>query len=295
MMNRRRFLAISAAALATPAQARPIHWQGYALGAEVRLTLEGDPDLAQNAIVHVRSILERCETLFSLYRPDSTLAQLNRTGFLSDPDPDFHALLVVSDTAYKLTGGFFDPTVQPLWTARTSQEIKVAQRLVGWDRVRITRYRIQLDQGQSLTLNGIAQGYATDLVARALRQAGWTKVLVNVGEFHAGGRTWTLGVSDPMHGLVETIQLQDRAVATSSPTVSQSRSGGPHILDPNGARAPQWSTVSVQSSNATIADALSTAFCYANKAEIRTVLSRTDDETTALCVNRNGTVNTLTG
>nr|WP_253286117.1 FAD:protein FMN transferase [Ruegeria sp. HKCCD6157] len=72
-------------------------------------------------------------------------------------------------------------------------------------------------QGLALTQNGIAQGFAADLVVRALRKAGWESVLVNIGEYYASGRQFLLGETDPVHGLVEVTHLKDSAIATSSP------------------------------------------------------------------------------
>ncbi|AXT28997.1 FAD:protein FMN transferase (plasmid) [Ruegeria sp. AD91A] len=295
MINRRRFLAISAAALASPSHALPTRWRGYAMGADIGLTLDADPVEAKHAIASLRSILEKCETLFSLYRPDSALSELNRTGHLKSPDPAFVSLLQACNAAYDLTNGRFDPTVQPLWQATSVKEVQNARALIGWDRVRLSKNRVQLGQGQALTLNGIAQGFATDLVVHALRKAGWEKVLVNIGEYFASGRQWLLGVSDPVHGLVEVTHLKDRAIATSSPGVMLLRSGGAHIIDPMGEYAPLWSTVSIQAPDAAAADALSTAFCYASESEIAATLARAAGDYIAICVRPSGKVVTLQG
>lgn len=138
--------------------------------------------------------------------------------------------------------------------------------------------------------NRTAQGFATDLVVRALRKAGWEKVLVNIGEYYASGRQWLLGVSDPVHGLDEATHLKDRAIATSSPGVMRLRSGGAHIIDPMGENAPLWSTVSVQALDAATAGALSTAFCHASETEIAAALARAAGDCIAICVRPNGKV-----
>jgi thiamine biosynthesis lipoprotein len=41
--------------------------------------------------------------------------------------------------------------------------------------------------GQALTFNGIAQGFATDLVVGELQAAGAEKVLANIGEYAGFG------------------------------------------------------------------------------------------------------------
>ncbi|WP_170773587.1 FAD:protein FMN transferase [Ruegeria lacuscaerulensis] len=294
MINRRRFLAISAAALATPAAARSIHWQGYAMGAEVSLTLDATPEDAQIAISRVERLLKRCEEMFSLYDPNSVLSELNKTGLLRNPPREMLDLLRICGQAHRVTKGLFDPTVQPLWAAlRQGGDVNDARSLIGWERVSITAERIRLDNGQALTLNGIAQGYATDLVAHALKQAGWSSVLVNIGEFYAGGRPWTMGIADPLHGLVETVALKNRAVATSSPGAMYLEGTQSHILNPDGQDPALWSTVSVTANTTTWADALSTAFCHANAAEISRTLTRSPDNPTAICVQTDGTIQSV--
>ncbi|CAD0187006.1 Thiamine biosynthesis lipoprotein ApbE precursor [Ruegeria sp. THAF57] len=294
-MKRRRFLAISAAAIAAPAGAQTTTWRGYALGAEVSLTFAADPATAAAAIEKVTALLQDCEDQFSLYRPSSALSQLNSQGSLRNPSPQFFQLLLACQEAHTLTGGQFDPTVQPLWEALAKgRDLDAAKGLIGWDRVKISPDRIILGRGQKLTLNGIAQGYATDMVASALKQSGWTKVLVNVGEFHAGGKVWTLGISDPRHGIVQTVQLKDRAIATSSPQAMRLSAEHTHILDPRNHGAPVWSTVSVEASNATTADALSTAFCYLSVDGIERTLAKTNGNPSAYCLSSGGRVRHLT-
>ena len=117
--------------------------------------------------------------------------------------------------------------------------------------------------------------------------------MVNIGEFYAAGRNWTLGVSDPKHGIVQTLRLRDQAIATSSPGALRLADDQFHILNPTSAGSPQWSTVSVQAADATSADALSTALCHANASEVQSIIGRTTDNISAICVHQNGSVRTL--
>ena len=296
MMTRRRFLTISAAACATPVTAAPQRWRGYAMGAEIGLTLDAPAAVARPAIRQVRALLSGCERLFSLYDPESSLSRLNRDGLLPQPVPEFHSLLRRCDAFHHLTRGQFDPTVQPLWSALSTGGDAVAARAkIGWDRVSVSPQEITLGAGQQLTLNGIAQGFATDLVAQALRSAGLTRVLVNIGEFHAGGRPWHLGISDPVHGLVATRRLTDRAIATSSPGAQPLGQEATHILNPKGAQAPRWSSVSVEAADATSADALSTAFCHMPKPAIARALQAAVGTPSALCVGHDGVIHDIPG
>ena len=75
----------------------------------------------------------------------------------------------------------------------------------------------------AITLNGIAQGYATDRVVDTLRTPGLSTTLVNMGEIRAigarpDGTPWRVGLADPDEpgAVTETVDLVDRAVATTA-------------------------------------------------------------------------------
>lgn len=254
-VSRRRFLAIAASFAAAPALAQPHRWSGRAFGAEVSITLNGPRDVAGTALIEARALIAEIEGLFSLYDPNSDLVHLNTAGTLKVP-ARFVQLMQIADMAHTLTDGLFDPTVQPLWHAlSTGQDTHDARTLIGWDRVAVRGRRVTLGRGQALTFNGIAQGYATDVVSDMLRARGFDNTLVNIGEYRGTGGSWRLGVADPTHGLLATRTLTTGAIATSSPLATPLGPDG-HIVHP--AQAPQWSTVSVEADSAAIADALST-------------------------------------
>ncbi|MDX8348923.1 FAD:protein FMN transferase [Cognatiyoonia sp. IB215446] len=268
-MNRRRFLSISAAMLATPAWAGVHSWQGRALGADVSLKIRGARGASVAVLAQMRALLSEVEQLFSLYDPSSAVVRLNNEGVLDNPPERFTALLADADRAHDLTDGLFDPSVQPLWRALAGDgDVAPARSLVGWNRVQWDASRIQLGAGQALTFNGIAQGFATDLVTEHLSASGLTDVLVNIGEYRAIGGTWRLGISDPQHGQLGMRTLRRGAIATSSPSAMALGDEG-HILHPKA--HPHWSTVSVEADNATLADCLSTALCLAPRQMIEQV------------------------
>ena len=211
--------------------------------------------------------LREIESLFSLYDPNSTLRQLNAEGRLTHPPRPFVDLMRIADQAHRETGGIFDPTVQVLWEAED------AQHLVDWSRVVIAGDGIKLGLGQKLTLNGIAQGFATDLIVQDLAAAGFAEnALVNIGEFRAHGGPFRLGISDPTHGIVGTKTLRNRAIATSSPA-STVIGGRSHLMAPDG-RPPLWSSVTVEAATAALADALSTAAVFMERDALRAMAAR---------------------
>ena len=267
-MKRRRFLSLAAAFVCSPALAQADTWSGQALGAEVSVTLHGPRDMTQRALADVPRLLVNFEEAFSLFRPTSQLSQLNKMGQLRGPNALMRTLMSHADNAYRVTGGLFDPTIQPLWTALAQAgDIGHARKALGWDRIRYSDQMIELQTGQALTFNGIAQGFATDVMRLLLRKYGAETALVNIGEQAALGGSFTLGIEDPVYGHIGTRKLRDMAIATSSPSALWI-GDHPHILGPRGEK-PLWSTVSVEAKSATMADAMSTAAVFMEREALK--------------------------
>ena len=264
-LSRRRFLCLSAAALALPAEAAPFRWRGHALGADISLTLRAPEPLAQRALEQTKYRLGEIETLFSLYDPTSLVSVLNREGQLQDPPALFRALIQQCTDMHHATHGVFDPTVQSLWRARAQGLPDPAPNVVDWGQVD-KGPTLRLGSDQEVTFNGIAQGFATDLVRADFQALGLTNALVNIGEFAALGGPFKLGLADPEHGLFATRPISDAAIATSS-AGAMTIGGQSHIALPG--RAPHWSSVTVTAKSAAIADAASTAFTLMTRREIR--------------------------
>ena len=274
-MNRRRFLCLSAAALAPlPGHAGTVAaWEGTGLGTSLSLRLVGaDPHHARQTFARVGAEIARIESLASLHR-DSALTRLNRDGHLAWPAPDLLDILTLAGQVHAATGGAFDPTVLPLWLALANgTDPETARMRIGWDRIRLTPEEIRLDPGQALTLNGIAQGWAADRIAALLRAQGFTEALVDMGELAAlGDGGWPVAIVGPDDAPLAETRLANRALATSSPRGTLVN-GQPHILGPQG-QPPLWQTVSVSAPRAAIADALSTAFCLMDRPAMESALA----------------------
>ena len=288
-MRRRRFLSVAAGFAALPAlAAAPLRWRGIALGAQASLEIGGPEGPARAALSDALAAIRRAEALWSLHAP-SELVRLNRDGALAEPSPETAALLALCDRLHRATGGLFDPTVQPLWRALAEgRDSGPARAAVGWERVSLGD-GVRLGQGQALTLNGIAQGAATDMVVAALRRHGLTDALVSVGEEASLGAR-RLGIVDPSHGLVGALTVRDGAAATSSPMATPLGQGG-HVLHPAGG-APVWSTVTVEAGTAALADGLSTALCLAGEAQAARI-ARTIGARRVVAVDAEGNVRSL--
>ncbi len=294
-LTRRRFIAVSAAASAMPGAAlasQTTRWSGVALGASASLTIAGLPRAdAEPLIAAARAEIERLESIFSLYRADSALVQLNRTGRLDVPPLDMIRLLSTVDMIHEMTGGAFDPTVQPLWRAIADargqmdpKDERAARALIGWQHVSVTSDGVFYAwPGMAMTLNGIAQGYVTDRVADLLRAAGLTNVLVSVGEIAAfgereAGRPWRVGLAERGNDAAEEVlNVRDMAVATTAPngTLIDAGSAIGHILDPRGGVVTRpWRRLTVVHASAAIADGLSTGLALCDRAQIMECVDR---------------------
>ncbi len=306
---RRRFLGISAAAAGlailplrgwAKAQAQVVEWAGVALGARTSIRIHHhDPAVAADALRLVQQDLRRLEAVFSLYREDSALAQLNRQGSLVAPAPELVELLATCRQYAALTDGAFDPTIQPLWQLYSrhfaqadatpegpdSASIAAALQRVGLEHVLVDRDRIAFRRrGMAMSLNGIAQGYITDRAIERLRAHGIEHTLVDMGESralgrHPDGRPWQAMIADPLQpdsdGLI--VPLVDAALATSGGYGFRFDPAGRfhHIFDPRSGGSPQrYRSVSVILPTATAADALSTGFSLMSPDAIRSVLRR---------------------
>ncbi|MEQ1719270.1 MAG: FAD:protein FMN transferase [Hyphomicrobium sp.] len=289
-MNRRRFLAISAAAAVVPGAARAspaetLRWHGVALGAEASLTLHHtDKALGLAALDACLAEIARLEAIFSLFRPDSALQRLNTAGRIDDAPADLRILVSQALQMAERSAGAFDPTIQPLWSlyARhfatpgasqdgpNARDVEAAHSLTGWRKVVVDGASIRFAQpGMAMTLNGIAQGYITDRAGDVLRARGFENVLIDLGETLAlgpkwDGSCWTVAIANPVqpHQHATTFPLTRGAVATSGGYGLAFNDAGrfTHILDPkSGAPALRWRSVTVMAQNAALADALSTA------------------------------------
>src|SRR5882757_4014426 len=223
--TRRRVLRIAAAfaglplmiagVRATAPKGQLFSWRGEVLDAVSELTLwHTDPAFAQAMILKVRREIVRFERIFSLYRQNSEISRLNETGRLPKPSPELRQLIEESQRLGELSGGAFDISVQPLWRLYQAHfwshtEIQpdilarahdVARGFVDFRQIESGAASIGFARaGMAITLNSVAQGYITDVIADLLRNEGFESAVVDLGEFrtlggHPDGRPWRLGI-----------------------------------------------------------------------------------------------------
>ncbi|MFC3691666.1 FAD:protein FMN transferase [Chenggangzhangella methanolivorans] len=268
---------------------------GVAFGTTVALTFAGPDAQALEASIHDGfSEIRALERAASLMRPDSELSRLNRAGALDRPDPRLVALASYALALAERSGGAFDPTVQPLWTlwerttrdGRRPDEAERAEAVarVGWRDVEVSGERIAFRRpGVEMTLNGILQGYAADLVIAAARRHGVADAFVDTGEFgafgrHPDGRPWRLGGRTAKEGGetdVLSSDFQGFAATSAGAGTPFSKDGADnHIFDPATGLSPQLlSRVAVFAPSGIEADGLSTAIYVMGKARGEALLA----------------------
>jgi FAD:protein FMN transferase len=288
-----------AAVRATAPKGQFHNWNGEVLGALAELTLwHPDAALAQRTIQRVRHEIVRFERIFSLYRPDSEISRLNETGRLSKPSSELRALVEESQRLGVLSGGAFDISVQPLWRLYeahfwshadvqpdlAARARDVARALVDFRQIDCGADAISFARaGMAITLNSVAQGYITDVIADMLRHEGFESAVVDLGEYrtlgrHPDGRAWRLGIRNgTAAGSVDrVVELEDMALAVSGGYGTTFEASGRfhHIFDPHtGASANSLVDVAVIGPRATVANGLSTAICAAGEGQASTLLA----------------------
>jgi thiamine biosynthesis lipoprotein len=177
-------------------------------------------------------------------------------------------------------------TVQPLWQLYTQAqqqqrlpspaEVAAARSHTGWQALQVQPDLIRFTRpGMAITLNGIAQGFAADVVKAHWQAMGIAHGLINTGEWSAlgqaqGGQAWRLGIADPRgeDKIVQNLALSGQCVASSADnqTFFTPDFKHHHIFDPHTGRSPtDVASVTVRAGSAALADALTKVLFVAGK------------------------------
>jgi len=238
---------------------------------------------APEAQTMVTAVYDSVTAVFSTWHPDTELSRLNRAPADSavNLSPWLFQCLDQAERIRILSEGAFDPTAEPLmrlwgFYQREGQlpsdtEIDSARALMGDWAFTGDSEATKRKADTRFDLGGIAKGYAVDLAAASLRNAGVTDGLVDLGGnlFCLGGaperEDWRVGIRDPLDRTTyfASVTVSGQAVATSGSyerfvTIDGERYG--HIMNPaTGRPAKGVLGVTVFAETAALADALSTA------------------------------------
>jgi FAD:protein FMN transferase len=268
---------------------------GLAFGTTVSIAaIHRDPSGAAEALGEALDEVRRIDSLMTVFRPESQVGRLNAHGVVDDPDPDLVRVLEFSQRLSALSDGALDVTVQPLWRLfvecrrrgrlPSADEVAAARSLVDWTALEVSSRRIALGRpGMSVTLNGVAQGYAADLALRRLRERGIQDALIDAGEYGAEGerqprRPWTVGIQHPRapDAVVAAVAMDGRFLATSGDyaTTFSDDFVHHHIFDPRTGQSPRGlSSVAVAAATGMEADALTKPMMVLEPSKARALLS----------------------
>jgi thiamine biosynthesis lipoprotein len=234
--------------------------------------------------------------------PDSEISQINAAAG-KKPVPvseeTFEVIARAQDIAVR-TRGVFDITVgafQGLWkfdqdmdgTLPSPAEVKRRLALVGYRRVVLDQAKRTVylrKKGVSITLGGIAKGYAVDRCAALLRQQGFANFMVQAGgDMYVAGKKgkdpWIVGIRDPRSPEGRYFALapvEDHSFSTSGDYERGFVKDGVryhHILDPRtGQPARASRSVTIRAKDAFTADAWSKVMFILGPKEAFKVIQR---------------------
>jgi FAD:protein FMN transferase len=274
------------AAPATNGKPTKIQYSDHAMGTNVTVWLwTADERGASQAADAVFTEMKRLDKEMTTWDPASEVSQIN-TAAGTKP-------VKVSDETYKVieravdvskrSKGLFDITVgafKGLWkfdqdmdgTLPDPAEVKKRLALVNWKDIVLDprQHSVFLRRkGMSITLGGIAKGYAVDKCVEILRQRGFTDFMMQAGgDMYIAGKKgkdpWWVGIRDP-RGAANTsfaiAPIEDHSFSTSGDYERGFVKDGVryhHILDTrNGQPAQASRSVTIRAKDAFTADAWS--------------------------------------
>lgn len=251
----------------------------------------GQHQHATQYAVQALDLVDRLEDQLSIYREHSEVSQMNRAAAAGEVrlQKNLFDLFTRAVHIHRVTAGAFDITSGPLtqlWNdARrhgripTDEEVHAVLRRIGSQHIHLTAESQSihfLRSGMHINLGGIGKGYALEEASLLLQRHGIDNFLIHGGRSSVTARGsrqsatqstgWTVGLKHPLRPNVRLaeIQLHNRAMGTSGSASHAFRYQGRrigHILDPrSGFPAAGVLSATVLASDATTADALSTAF-----------------------------------
>ena len=205
------------------------------LGTFVTITvIHPRPDEAADALSASFKEIQRIHNLMSANQQESEVGILNKMGCHKGVSPDTACVVQRANDFSERSEGAFDITVLPLvelWKENALQgkvpseeAINRTLELVDYKKVVMENNSIEfLKTGMSITLAGIAKGYAVDRAILTLKERKIRHALVNAGgDIRAlGGKTetlpWKAAIRDPRgnNRIVAMVDLFDQAIATS--------------------------------------------------------------------------------
>lgn len=222
------------------ASRKPIHFSQNVMTIDYHISI-GDP-ISSSTHLQIQKVIDatfqEINAVYNKWNPSSELSQLNSLPAHTPQQlsPQLYQFFQRVDALVKLSGGRFDPTIEPiqqLWKAKlekgilpTQFEIEALRPYIGWQTLQMANGIFYKEYAQTqLDLGGVAKGYCVDLLLERLRSMGLNHLYIEWGGeirtlgFHPSQRPWRVFISrlsnsNPSQAIAK-IDLIDRALATS--------------------------------------------------------------------------------
>jgi FAD:protein FMN transferase len=270
---------------AAPAGDQKFERHGTAMGTTISLYFWSDDEVkVAKAAEAVFKEMKRIDGVMTTWTPNSEVSQINASAGVKPvvvSEETFAVIERAQDVA-KRTRGIFDITVgafKGLWkfdqdmdgTLPDQAEVKKRLALIGYRDVVLDKAKRTVflkRKGMSITLGGIAKGYAVDKCVKLLHDLGFTSFMVQAGgdmyiAGNKGGKPWVVGIRDPRSAssTIASMAIEDHSFSTSGDYERGFVKDGVryhHILDPRTGQPARLSrSVTVKAKDAFTADAWS--------------------------------------
>lgn len=225
-------------ALSRGRSTQPRQMSGAAWGTTYHINYAADSDLSDRVLEQIQQV----DAELSPFNPSSNLSKINNGEDVAASEM-LRQVFALSQRVCSISGGAFDPTLAPLinlWgfgykrgasDVPSQQAIDSALQSVGIMQCSISPAgRIVKKSPQTeFNFSAVAKGYGVDRIASALRQAGCTDYMVEVGGeialsgHNPRGEKWRIQIDAPVfdgpdnstHQPMGVVQITDCALATS--------------------------------------------------------------------------------
>jgi len=204
------------------------------MGTIVTIEIVSTKTNAETTINSAFNEIDRIEKLMTTFDSNSEIGILNAEGQVDNVSYDL--IYVIEQSIYygNISDGAFDVTIKPildLWKTKiiageypTEQEINETLTLVNYTNISVENKTIYFNaEGMSITVDGIAKGYAVDQAVKVLKNSGYVSGFVNAGGdgmyfgTRPDGSYWKVGLRNPENKSqsIVIMEISDKAVATS--------------------------------------------------------------------------------
>ena len=290
----------------------------FAMDTVMTLTAIGSE--AEKGIEAAADEIHRLDAMLSTGNEDSLVSQVNANG-RGTASEEMQELLQYSRQLYESTVGCFDITIYPfmqLWGFPTGEyhvpeemELEKARVLLGMDQVQFDEEEDEIvlqKEGMAIDFGGIAKGYTSARVIDIFREYGIEKGIISLGGnvqtlgTRKDGKKWRIAVKDPddTEQYIGIVEVSDEAVVTSGGYERYFEENGQsyhHIIDPGTGfpAASGLSSVTIVSSDGTLADGLSTALYIMGLHKAEEYWKKYSDQFEAVFVTEDGEIAVTAG